>query len=151
MAEETRAGSLRMVLVSHDRKLVDTACAEVTLPGREGELGVLPGHTAFLAALKPGCVRLEGAAGDAPAAVAIGPGFVEVSNDVVTVLVDEAHVAGDLDAAAARTDLEQAQLALDRAPADELEAAQDRVALIEGRIEVLDLSGAAQVARRAGI
>jgi F-type H+-transporting ATPase subunit epsilon len=62
---------------------------EVTAPGLAGEFGVLPGHTPFLTALKPGRLSWRGRSGEG--ALTIGPGFCEVDGkDRVIVLTQSA-------------------------------------------------------------
>ena len=52
--------------------------SEITAPGARGEFGVLPGHTPFVAALKPGVLRWK-AKGGKPGVMAVGAGYAEVS------------------------------------------------------------------------
>lgn len=60
----------------------------VVVPGREGQLGVLAGHTPMIAALKPGLSTIT--AGGQKMLVYTGEGVVEVSRAETVVLVDEA-------------------------------------------------------------
>jgi F-type H+-transporting ATPase subunit epsilon len=78
----------------------------VALPGSEGEFGVLPGHVAFLSGILPGELRYT--AGSEKGYVALSSGFAEVFNNKVSVLVDAAEKAGDID-------LERAKKAIARA------------------------------------
>jgi F-type H+-transporting ATPase subunit epsilon len=78
----------------------------VVLPGSEGEFGVLPGHIAFLSGILPGELRYT--AGTEKGYVALSSGFAEVFNNKVSVLVDAAEKAGDID-------LERAKKAIERA------------------------------------
>jgi len=48
------AEKLRLEIVSPERQLLSAEVDEIVAPGVEGEFGVLPGHTAFLTALKMG-------------------------------------------------------------------------------------------------
>jgi F-type H+-transporting ATPase subunit epsilon len=78
----------------------------VVLPGSEGEFGVLPGHIAFLSGILPGELRYT--AGSEKGYVSLSSGFAEVFNNKVSVLVDAAEKAGDID-------LERAKKAIERA------------------------------------
>ncbi|MFI5291001.1 MAG: ATP synthase F1 subunit epsilon [Polyangia bacterium] len=81
---------------------------EVTAPGARGEFGVLPGHTPFISALKPG-VLVWRQKGGPRGVVAVGAGFAEVSGaDKVVVLTQRALAAEQIDAAQAQKDLEEA-------------------------------------------
>jgi len=78
----------------------------VVLPGSEGEFGVLPGHMAFLSGILPGELRYT--AGSEKGYVSLSSGFAEVFDNKVSVLVDAAEKAGDID-------LERAKRAIERA------------------------------------
>ena len=90
---------------------VTTEADEVTAPGVRGEFGVLPGHTAFVTALKAGVVSYKGKGGSGTIAVAAG--FAEVDgHDKVVVLTQEATPAAEVDAAAAQKELDDTDRAL---------------------------------------
>jgi F-type H+-transporting ATPase subunit epsilon len=68
----------------------------------EGELGVLPGHSPLLGALKPGYpVRIVQESGE-ELRVAVHGAFLAVHKDGVSVLAEQAEVAADIDVARAR-------------------------------------------------
>jgi F-type H+-transporting ATPase subunit epsilon len=70
---------------------------EVTLPGSEGEFGVLPGHASLVSLLSAGVIELLNNNGKKES-VAIDWGYVEVTERSVTVLADGAvAIAGDTD------------------------------------------------------
>lgn len=72
----------------------------VEVPGLLGELGVLPGHIPFVSPVRPGVVRFK--SGDTSFRVAVGQGFVEISNvGRVSILVDRAENGADVDVAQA--------------------------------------------------
>lgn len=75
----------------------------------DGELGVLPGHTPLLGALAPGHpVRVEREEGE-DLHIAVHGGFLFVHKDNrVSVLAQEAELAENVDAAAARDALQRA-------------------------------------------
>ena len=75
--------------------------------GTECEEGILPRHAPFLTALRPGVLRAN-TAGAGRLELATGEGFMQALPDRVTVLVDKALRFEDVDAAAARTELNAA-------------------------------------------
>ena len=90
-----------------------------------GEIAWLTGHAPFVGALDVGRVVIRPASG-ADEVVAVHGGFVEVSNDRVTILSDVAELQGQIDVARARAAKERAEAAL-RGDADpEAEAALRR-------------------------
>lgn len=88
-----------------------------------GEVGFQPGHTPFLGALDIASLRVLRDDGSEEA-IAVHGGFVEVSNDRVTVLSDAAELAGDIDVARAEQARGDAQTRL-RAQAGDPEAQAD--------------------------
>lgn len=77
----------------------------VEVPGVLGELGVLPNHVPFVSPVVPGVVRFK--ADGASLRVAVGRGFVEVSEGGrVTVLADRAVAGADVDSPAVQAALE---------------------------------------------
>ena len=68
----------------------------------EGQIGILPGHTPLLGALAPGyAVRIDQEGGES-LTVAVHGGFLSVSKSGVSVLAEQAEMAGDIDVARAR-------------------------------------------------
>lgn len=88
---------LELEIVTPERKVFSGIVANVYLPAEEGEMGVLPKHTALVAALKPGELRYE--MDGKVAAIAVGSGFVEVTQQKVTVLTDMAMHEIEIDEA----------------------------------------------------
>src|SRR5687767_9908377 len=101
------AEKIRLRLVTPSRLLLDEEVDEVTAPGVLGEFGVLPNHIAFLTLLAPG--ELSFKQGAQRTRLAIGGGYAEVLNNVMTVLADAAEFAGEIDIERARQAKEQAE------------------------------------------
>ena len=89
-------------LVSPAEKLVSEPAKMATIPGSEGEFGVLPGHASLISSLKPGVVRYT-TANDNDQEIFIAGGFADVTGDNVTILAEEAISVAALD----KTSLEQ--------------------------------------------
>ena len=101
------AETLRLLLVTPERTLLDEEVDEVRAPGTVGEFGVLPNHITFLSSLQAG--RLEYMRGNQSTRLALSGGFAEVVDNVMTVLADSAELADEIDLEAARTALGQAE------------------------------------------
>jgi len=97
---------LHLEVVTPEKVLVSREVDTVVAPGTEGEFGILPGHIPFLSGILPGELRYE--AEGKKELLAVAEGFSEVSEDRVSVLVDAAERATEID-------LERARNALDRA------------------------------------
>ncbi len=90
---------LTLHIVSPDTS-ISQEVDEVSLPGIEGDFGVLPGHTPFFTVLRPGTMWYQQGAEKHVLLVAMG--FVEVLPDSVSVLAQVAERAEDLDRGARR-------------------------------------------------
>ncbi|MDR2884591.1 MAG: ATP synthase F1 subunit epsilon, partial [Deferribacteraceae bacterium] len=84
------AGKLFLELVSPERQIISTEVDEVYAPGVEGDLGILPDHTTFVCALRPGEFRYT--IGNEVEYVALDGGFLEVKDNKVSVLADGAEM-----------------------------------------------------------
>jgi F-type H+-transporting ATPase subunit epsilon len=80
---------------------------EVSLPGSEGDFGVLPGHTPFFTALRTGQMWYRKGAEKHYLAVSVG--FVEVLPAKVTVIAQVAERAEDLNQARAEAGMKRAE------------------------------------------
>jgi F-type H+-transporting ATPase subunit epsilon len=100
------AEKLRLDMVTPYKQVLSQDVEEVTAPGTVGEFGILPGHTPLLTTLKIG--ELSYRQGAETFHVAVNWGYVEVEDDKVTVLVETAEPADEID-------LERAKVALGRA------------------------------------
>ena len=81
--------TLRLSIVTPNGEIFNRDVKSVTLPGKEGEFGVLPRHAALVSSLTVGVIEIEKK--DAlKEAIAINWGHVKVSEDAVDVLVDGA-------------------------------------------------------------
>ncbi len=80
--------TLKLSIVAPNGQIFSDDVKSVTLPGKEGEFGVLPGHSALVSSLTVGVIIIEKA--DSTEAVAINWGHVKVSESSVDCLVDGA-------------------------------------------------------------
>ena len=103
---------MRLRIVTPLRPIVDAEVTEFVGPGSEGEFGVLAQHVTFLGNLKPGIVSYT--EGGVRKRIVISGGYAEVSQDVVTVLADDAQLPEEVDAAQARADMASIQEELAR-------------------------------------
>jgi len=104
------ASTLKLRMVTPERRLLDEDVEEVTAPGAAGEFGILPDHIAFLTTLAPG--RLMYRSGGRWHVLAVFGGYAEVADNVMTVLADGAEPADEIDAEAARRTMREAEEAL---------------------------------------
>jgi F-type H+-transporting ATPase subunit epsilon len=102
----------------------------VTLPGSEGELGILPQHIPLVTALKPGeLVYLKSGKHQH---YAVGTGFVEVTGQRVSVITDMAMGEGEIDEKAVEDALKRAQERLEEIKHD---PAGEELAIVMANIQ----------------
>jgi len=65
-------GTMQLVIVTPERQLLSFEVSEVTLPGAEGELGVLPGHAPLITELGIGELTYRGAHEPVPSGATAG-------------------------------------------------------------------------------
>jgi F-type H+-transporting ATPase subunit epsilon len=101
---------LRLEIVTPEKRVVDAEVDSVTVPTLTGEAGIFPSHAPLVSALKPGI--LSYAQKGNSERLAVSGGFIEVSRDVVSVLVDSAETSDEIDVSAARASLDSAEKSL---------------------------------------
>ncbi len=109
---------------------------EVIAPGVEGEFGILPGHVAFISALKAGVLTIR--TRDRRQVFAVGPGYLQVSAGGKTqVLVQQAVAADAVDVGEASADKSAAEeqlKALGDAPGEQA-ALRAKLAWAQARLD----------------
>ena len=123
------ADRIQLDVITPERRFVSETVDAVTLPGLDGELGILPGHTPLISQLQTGVLTYT--QGGATRRLLVSGGFVEVNGDRVSVLADLAEMPDEVDLARARQEREQAERTLNAftgAPEelDEVRAQLDR-------------------------
>ena len=89
--------TFNLTIVSAERKIFEGEVKQIQATGVEGELGILPGHTPLLTAIKPGIVKFTLQDGNEEV-IYVSGGFLEVQPNIVTVLADVAIRGSELDA-----------------------------------------------------
>lgn len=123
------ASTIKLEVVTPERLLVSEDVDEIIAPGYEGEFGVLPEHTQYLAILAIGILRYR--KGSDVRKLAVGGGFAEVMPDRVVVMADVAEKAEEIDLERARRAHARAEellrsLSLDDATYEKAHAALQR-------------------------
>ena len=102
--------TLRLEIVTPEAKTYSEDVDMVTIPGVDGEYGILPMHVPLITTLKPGPLKVQ--KGGQETLVATGGGFAEVMPDRVSILTDMAVRDADVDEAAAQAAMDRAKAAL---------------------------------------
>lgn len=102
----TTAGTLRCIVVTPETTIVDTAADFVALPLFDGEAGVAPGRAPLIGRLGYGELRVR--RGNETLRYYVDGGFVQVVENVVSVLTNRAVVASAVNVATAEEQLRTA-------------------------------------------
>jgi F-type H+-transporting ATPase subunit epsilon len=135
---------IQFELVSPERKLLSQPVAMVTLPGTEGDFGVLPGHAPFISTMRVGLIDVyEQDTAHVTKRILVAGGLVEVNPERCTVLAEEATPLEDvsrdkLDAELKRL-ADSVGIARDE---DEKEKLEARMALVNAKLALLNQSTA---------
>lgn len=111
------ANRLTLEIVTPDRLLLHKEADEITVPGLNGEMGILPGHTPLISQLSvAGLVTYRN--GNEQGLAFVSQGFAEVMPDRVTILAEQAQLPEEIDLAKAKAALQEAERVLKSAEKD---------------------------------
>jgi len=99
---------IQLVIVTPERQILKETVSEVTLPGADGYLGVLPGHAPLITELGVGELTYR-TTGGGTGLLAVIRGFAEVLPDRVSLLAETAEFAEDIDLARAQAAMKRAE------------------------------------------
>lgn len=109
------AETLFIEVVTPERAVFAGEVEEIVLPGSEGQMGILPGHLPLLSSLGIGEMIVRGYKGSGESSerrFLVDGGFVEVLPNKVSVMTESCDGFDQIDVAAARTAIEEAEKAL---------------------------------------
>jgi len=134
------ADELMLEIVTPEKMAFSGKVEDVTIPGTEGEFGVLRGHAALLSSVDIG--ELNFTKDGKKTHYALNTGYAEVTGDKVTILVETAERADLIDKERAKRAKEIAEGKLTKMSKDDLEFETIRIALVRAitRINVAEKS-----------
>ena len=101
------ADGIELEVATPERQLVRERVSEVQIPGKNGYMGILPGHAPLVGLL--GIGTLSYVVGGRKRSLSVHGGFVEVLQDHVRVLADLGERAEEIDVERAKRALQRAQ------------------------------------------
>jgi F-type H+-transporting ATPase subunit epsilon len=127
--------TFKLEIVTPEKKVVNTMAEEMQIPGKNGYLGILPGHAPLITELAVGEITYRENSTEQRLAVAWG--FAEVLPDKVTILAESAERPSEIDVARARESKERAEQRLTSGDANvDVERSLDALQRAETRLEV---------------
>jgi F-type H+-transporting ATPase subunit epsilon len=131
------SNTFQLEIVTPEKKVVDTAAEEIQIPGKNGYLGVLPGHAPLISELAVGEIKFR--TGSEEQRLAVAWGFVEVLPDKVTILAETAERPSEIDVERARKAKERAEQQLTSGDTNvDVEQALNALKKAETRLEVAE-------------
>ena len=104
---DTFPAYIQLQVVTPESRVAEEAVDEVSIPGKEGYLGVLPGHAPLLTELQPGTLMYR--QNHIERYIAVFSGFAEVLPERVIVLADTAEYTEEIDVEQAELDRQRAE------------------------------------------
>src|ERR1700739_3017650 len=133
------ADTFQLEIVTPEKKVVETAAEEVQIPGKNGYLGVLPGHAPLITELSVGEItyRENSGSGGNEQRLAVAWGFAEVLPNKVTILAETAERPAEINVERARKAKERAEQRLTSGDtALDVDRALDALHRAETRLDV---------------
>ena len=131
------ADTFQLEVVTPEKMVVNDVAEELQMPGKNGYLGILPGHAPLITELAVGEITYRN--GSETHHLSVAWGFAEVLPDKVTILAETAERPEEIDLARAKEAKQRAEERLkstdpevdyDRAE-DALQRAQTRIVVAE--------------------
>jgi len=129
-------GKIYLEVITPEKVLISKEVELVVAPGIEGEFGVLEGHAPFLSWIIPGELRYT--VDGKTEYCAVMEGFAEVLNNRVSILVDAAEKAEEIDVERAKRALERAQARLEQKEGIDIARAEAALKRAMARLKVAE-------------
>jgi len=127
--------TFQLEIVTPEKKVVETAAAEMQIPGKNGYLGILPGHAPLITELAVGEITYR--EGVTEQRLAVAWGFAEVLPNKVTILAETAERPSEIDVERAKKAKERAEQRLTSGDTSvDVERALDALHRAEARLDV---------------
>jgi F-type H+-transporting ATPase subunit epsilon len=134
------ADTFQLEIVTPEKMVVKDQAEEMQIPGKNGYLGILPGHAPLISELSVGQISYRN--GSETHYLCVAWGFAEVLPDKVTILAETAERGEDVDCERAQKAKERAEKRLSSAdPEVDVPRAQDALARANSRLEAAAKEG----------
>ena len=134
------AETFQLEIVTPDKMVVKDTAEEMQIPGKNGYLGILPGHAPLISELAVGQISYRN--GSETHYLCVAWGFAEVLPDKVTILAETAERGEDVDCTRAQKAKERAEKRLTSGdPEVDVQRAQNALAKANNRLEAAAKEG----------
>ena len=118
-------------LVSPEQLLFNDEAGMIIVPGKEGDIGVLPRHSKVLSSLRPGRVMVYGESKNLLKSFFVVGGFVEINPEKCIVLAEGVNEMSDLDKSSIQQQIQELESGASDSAKEELAIAQSKIAALD--------------------
>ena len=118
-------------LVSPENLIFNDQVGMIILPGKDGDMGILPGHSKIISSLRPGRVMVYGEDKTLLKSFFVSGGFAEINPEKCIVLAESVNEMSDLDKSTIEIEIQT----LESNNKDDVE---DKIYIARKKIEAID-------------
>ena len=118
-------------LVSPEQLLFNDEVGMIIVPGKDGDIGVLPRHSKVLSSLRPGRVMVYGENKNLLKSFFVAGGFVEINPEKCIVLAEGVNEMSDLDKSSIQQQIQKLESGASDSAKEELAIAQSKIAALD--------------------
>ena len=118
-------------LVSPEQLLFNDEVGMIIVPGKDGDIGVLPRHSKVLSSLRPGRVMVYGENKNLLKSFFVAGGFVEINPEKCIVLAEDVNEMSDLDKSSIQQQIQELESGASDSAKEELAIAQSKIAALD--------------------
>jgi len=118
-------------LVSPEQLLFNDEAGMIIVPGKDGDIGVLPRHSKVLSSLRPGRVMVYGENKNLLKSFFVAGGFVEINPEKCIVLAEGVNEISDLDKSSIQQQIQELESGASDSAKEELAIAQSKIAALD--------------------
>ena len=118
-------------LVSPEQLLFNDEAGMIIVPGKDGDIGVLPRHSKVLSSLRPGRVMVYGENKNLLKSFFVAGGFVEINPEKCIVLAEGVDEISDLDKSSIQQQIQELESGASDSAKEELAIAQSKIAALD--------------------
>ena len=118
-------------LVSPEQLLFNDEVGMIIVPGKDGDIGVLPRHSKVLSSLRPGRVMVYGENKNLLKSFFVAGGFVEINPEKCIVLAEGVNEMSDLDKSSIQQQIQELESGTSDLAKEELAIAQSKIAALD--------------------
>ena len=118
-------------LVSPEQLLFNDEAGMIIVPGKDGDIGVLPRHSKVLSSLRSGRVMVYGENKNLLKSFFVAGGFVEINPEKCIVLAEGVNEMSDLDKSSIQQQIQELESGTSDSAKEELAIAQSKIAALD--------------------